>query len=63
MTAGGNNARRVAVAAAAVPVMLIALAMPANAVEIAPIAEVLDSLLADVLSTVGAVLDALGLAA
>lgn len=58
-----NSRRRLAMAGAAVPALTIAMAMPASAAELTPIAEVVDSTVTDPLSTLGAVLDALGLAA
>jgi hypothetical protein len=58
-----NSRRRLAAVGAAVPALMIALALPASAAELTPIAEVVDSTVADLLSTLGAVLDALGLAA
>lgn len=54
---------RLAVAATAIPLMLIALAAPAQAAELAPVAEAVDGVVADALSSVGGALDALGLAA
>lgn len=62
-TATRSRGRRIAFAAVAVPTLMIGLALPANAAELTPIAEALDATLADTLSSVGAALDALGLAA
>lgn len=55
--------RRIGVAAAAVPAVMIRLAMPANAAELSPIAEVVERTVADTASIVGVVLDAARLAA
>ncbi|GAB2687506.1 hypothetical protein GCM10027271_58140 [Saccharopolyspora gloriosae] len=55
--------RRFAFAAVAVPALMVGLALPANAAELTPIAEALDATLASTLSSIGAALDALGLAA
>ncbi|MDI2031433.1 hypothetical protein QFW96_22585 [Saccharopolyspora sp. TS4A08] len=59
----GSRAKRIAFGALAVPALMIGLALPANAAELTPIAEVLDATIADTLSSVGAALDALGLGA
>lgn len=59
---GSPRTKRLAVAtAAAVPALMLALAGPANAAELTPIAEAVDGTVADTLSTVGDVLDAAGL--
>ncbi|SFS66235.1 hypothetical protein [Saccharopolyspora flava] len=58
-----SRAKRLAFGAVAVPALMIGLALPANAAELTPIAEALDATVADTLSSVGAALDALGLAA
>ncbi|MEU6128485.1 hypothetical protein ABZ805_04840 [Saccharopolyspora sp. NPDC047091] len=58
-----SHVRRIAFAALAVPALMVGLALPANAAELTPIAEALDSTVAATLSSVGAALDALGLAA
>ncbi|KAA1027974.1 hypothetical protein Ae406Ps2_4129 [Pseudonocardia sp. Ae406_Ps2] len=52
-----------AAAAVAAPLLMLGLTGTASAAEITPIAEVVDSTVADLSSTLGAVLDALGLAA
>ena len=53
--------RRTAVAAATVPALMLALAGPASAAELTPIAEAVDGTVADTLSTLGDVLDGAGL--
>ncbi|WP_224387749.1 hypothetical protein [Pseudonocardia sp. ICBG1293] len=52
-----------AAAAVAAPLLMLGLTGTASAAEITPIAEVVDSTVADLSSTLGAVLDALGVAA
>ncbi|RRO14733.1 hypothetical protein EIL87_18510 [Saccharopolyspora rhizosphaerae] len=59
----GSHAKRLAFGVLAVPALMIGLALPANAAELTPIAEAVDATVADTLSSVGAALDALGLAA
>lgn len=53
----------VTVAGLAAPLLMLGLAGSAGAAEITPVAEYVDATVADLLSTVGGVLDALGLAA
>lgn len=54
---------RLAATALAVPAIMIGVAAPASAVEITPLAEYIDTTVADLESTLGGVLDALGLKA
>jgi len=58
-----SRTKRIALATAAVPALMLGLALPANAAELTPVAEALDATVASTLSSVGGALDALGLAA
>lgn len=58
-----SRTKRIALASAAVPALMLGLALPANAAELTPVAEALDATVASTLSSVGGALDALGLAA
>ena len=62
-TDSNDRTKRIALASAAVPALMLGLALPANAAELTPVAEALDATVASTLSSVGGALDALGLAA
>ena len=48
-----SRTKRIALASAAVPALMLGLALPANAAELTPVAEALDATVASTLSSVG----------